>query len=232
VINLIDEALRNLLSKKTYSKDKVRVDLDPPTKDWASRRTGPVLNLFLNDVREDTTQRSASLVDVRDETGMVIGRRPLERTFMFTYALSAWTSRPEDDHELLGAAMMALLRYTNLPAELCTGPLADLARSGRPAALKVGGLLYSDRLATDLWTSIGGEYRPILAVSVSTTMPVGTTQEVGPPQTVPPKFFFTDTVSQSTELIRGPDPLERELEPGEVRRLRKRQRLEREEVDS
>jgi hypothetical protein len=232
MINLIDDALRNLLANHTYAKEKVRVDLDPPTKDWAARRTGPVLNLFLNDVREDTTRRAANLVDVRDDSGMVIGRRQVDRTFMFTYALSAWTSRPEDDHELLGAAMQALLRQDFLTADLCTGDLAELAKTGRPALLKVGGLLYSDRLVTDLWTSIGGEYRPILAVTVATIMPAGTTAQAGPPQTVPPKFFFTDTFTETTELIRGPDPLERELEPGEVRRIRKRQRLEREEVES
>ena len=232
MINLIDDALRNLLANHTYAKEKVRVDLDPPTKDWAARRTGPVLNLFLNDVREDTTRRAANLVDVRDDSGMVIGRRHVDRTFMFTYALSAWTSRPEDDHELLGAAMQALLRQDYLTADMCTGDLAELAKKGRPALLKVGGLLYSDRLVTDLWTSIGGEYRPILAVTVATIMPAGTTTQAGPPQTVPPKFFFTDTFTETTELIRGPDPLERELKPGEVRRIRKRQRLEREEVES
>jgi len=232
MINLIDEALRNLLSNHTYAKEKVRVDLDPPTKDWAARRTGPVLNLFLNDVREDTTKRAANLVEVRDETGLVVGRRYVDRTFLFTYALSAWTSRPEDDHELLGAAMTALLRQDFLTADLCTGDLAELARKGRPANLRVGGLLYSDRLVTDLWTSIGGEYRPILAVTVATVMPAGTTATAGPPQTVPPKFFFTDTASQATELIRGPDPLERPPEPGEVRRIRRRQPLQREELPS
>jgi hypothetical protein len=230
MINLIDDALRNLLSNHTYANEKVRVDLDPPTKDWAARRTGPVLNLFLNDVREDTTKRASNLVEVRNETGVVVGRRYVDRTFMFTYALSAWTSRPEDDHELLGAAMSALLRQDFLTADLCTGELAELAARGRPANLRVGGLLYSDRLVTDLWTAIGGEYRPILAVTVATIMPAGATIAAGPPQTVPPKFFFTDTVSQTTELIRGPDPLERQPEPGEVRRIRKRQPLEREEV--
>jgi len=67
MINLIDEALRGLLANQTYPKGKVRVDLDPPTKDWSPRRTGPLPNLFLNDVREDTTKRAANMVDVKAE---------------------------------------------------------------------------------------------------------------------------------------------------------------------
>lgn len=202
----VDRALVVLLSTHTYSEERVRVDLDPPTKDWAARRSGPVLNLFLNDIREDTEKRSADIVEVKDERGIVVSRRPAERTFMFSYALSAWTSRPEDDHALLGAALTNLLQREYLPEDLCEGTLAELARAGRPAMVRVGGVLYSERLVTELWSAVGGEFRPVIAITVSTLMPAGLSVPAGPPQTSPPLFKLSDLETGATSAIRGSRP--------------------------
>ena len=203
----VDRALMALLSTQTYTEERVKVDLDPPTKDWAARRTGPVLNLFLNDIREDTDRRSADIVEVRDEQGRIIARRPSERTFMFSYAVSAWTSRPEDDHALLGAALNNLLQREYLPEELCEGTLAELARAGRPAMIRVGGVLYSERLVTELWSSIGGEFRPIIALTVSTLIPAGLPTPAGPPQTAPPQITIGNTFNGATSVVRGASPV-------------------------
>ncbi len=225
VITEVDRALVSLLATYTYSTERVQVDLDPPNKDWSARRSGPVLNLFLNDVREDSTKRSANMIETRNEEGLVVSRRPQERTFMFTYALSAWTSRPEDDHALLSAALLALLRQDYLPEDLCTGALADLARSGRPALLRVGGLLFSERLATELWTSIGGEYRPTIAITVLTVIPAGLPTPAGPRQTEPPKFVFQDMPRDALDVVQGPDPTEPPGPDGNPQRVRQRYRL-------
>ncbi len=202
----IDNALATLLSTQTYADERIRVDLDPPTKDWAARRSGPVLNLFLNDIREDTQRRTADIVEVKDDKGIIVARRPAERTFMFSYALSAWTSRPEDDHALLGAALLNLMRREYLPEDLCEGTLAELARSGRPALVRVGGVLYSERLMTELWTAVGGEYRPVIAITVSTLVPAGLAVPSGPPQTAPPLFKLGDLETGATSAIRGSIP--------------------------
>lgn len=199
----IDRALVKLLSTQTYAEERVRVDLDPPTKDWAARRTGPVLNLFLNDIREDTERRSADIVEVRDDKGIIVARRPAERTFLFSYALSAWTSRPEDDHALLSAALGALLRREYLPEEICDGVLAELASLGRPAMVRVGGVLYSERLVTELWSAIGGEFRPIIALTVSSLIPAGLPVPAGPPQTEPPQFTVGSTTTGASSTFSG-----------------------------
>ncbi len=202
----VDKALITLLSTQTYTQERVKVELDPPTKDWAARRTGPVLNLFLNDIREDTDRRSADIVEIKDEQGRIVARRPAERTFMFSYAVSAWTSRPEDDHALLSAALMNLLQREYLPEELCEGVLAELARGGRPAMIRVGGVLYSERLVTELWSSIGGEFRPIIALTVSTLIPAGMPTPAGPPQTAPPQFTIGNTLNGASSVVRGAAP--------------------------
>ena len=199
----IDKALVTLLSSQTYANERVKVDLDPPTKDWAARRTGPVLNLFLNDIREDTERRTADIIDVKDDKGIIVARRPAERTFMFSYAVSAWTSRTEDDHALLGAALTNLLQREYLPEDMCEGTLAELARLGRPAMIRVGGVLYSERLVTELWSAIGGEFRPIIALTVSTVMPAGMPTPAGPPQSAPPQFTFGNTRDGGTSVVSG-----------------------------
>lgn len=207
MLSEVDKALTTLLSTQTYADERVKVDLDPPTKDWAARRSGPVLNLFLNDIREDTAQRSADIVEIKDDEGRIVARRPAERTFMFSYAVSAWTSRPEDDHALLGAALNNLLQREYLPEELCEGVLAELARAGRPAMIRVGGVLYSERLVTELWSSIGGEFRPIIALTVSTLIPAGMPMPAGPPQTAPPQITIGNTLNGATSVVRGPAPV-------------------------
>ena len=76
VITEVDKALVSLLATYTYSTERVQVDLDPPNRDWSARRSGPVLNLFLNDVREDSTKRSANMIETRNDEGLVVSRRP------------------------------------------------------------------------------------------------------------------------------------------------------------
>lgn len=207
MLSEVDKALITLLSTQTYADERVKVDLDPPTKDWAARRSGPVLNLFLNDIREDTDKRSADIVEIKDEQGRIVARRPAERTFMFSYAVSAWTSRPEDDHALLGAVLNNLLQREYLPEDMCEGVLAELASRGRPAMIRVGGVLYSERLVTELWSAIGGEFRPIIALTVSTLIPAGLPTPAGPPQTAPPQITIGNTFNGATSVVRGAAPV-------------------------
>lgn len=206
MISDIDAALRKLIGSQTFNGETLKVDLDPPTKDWAARRSGPVLNLFLTDIREDTTRRTANYLEVYNDDGVQIGRRPAERTFMFSYSLSAWTSRPEDDHELLSAALVALLQYDYIPEEFVGGLLALATDRKNPAILRVGGILFSDRLVTELWSAIGGEFRPVIVVTVSVDIPAGMTDGSGPPQTEPPRFTFTNTRTGQTSTVLGPPP--------------------------
>ena len=126
---------------------------------------------------------------------------------------------------LLSAALLALLRQDFLPEDLCTGVLAQLARAGRPALLRVGGLLFSERLATELWTAVGGEYRPTIAITVLTVIPSGLPTPAGPRQTQPPSFVFQDMPRDAVDLIRGADPTEPPGPDGNPQRVRQRYRL-------
>jgi hypothetical protein len=201
----IDAALKALLLS-AMGKGSFDVSFDPPTKDWASRRSGPVVNLFLADIRENLEKRSIDVVDVRNDAGVVVSRRPRHRTYLLTYALTAWAATSDDDHVLLGNALKTLLMHDVLP------PTPDrLFDEGdpdglRPMPMRVGLPSFSDKLATEVWTAVGADYRPTLWVLIEVNVGAGLGTPAGPPQTEPPVFAFKDDRTGIHERVLGGDP--------------------------
>ena len=103
----VDRAVAALLESERLGGQAAKVAFDAPKKEWAAARTAPTLNLFLADIREDLTRRTTTLIEEVGENGIVESRRQPFRFYNLTYALTAWASRPEDDHQLLGLALRA-----------------------------------------------------------------------------------------------------------------------------
>ena len=203
----VDETLRSLLATQTLPGEQVRVDLDAPNRDWSGRRSVPTLNLFLADIRENLDMRRSDPREITDAQGNVTARQARPRYYALTYVLTAWAGTPEDEHRLLGAALVALLRHDFLPAESCRGALADLSREGFAVRVRVGGTLFTERMATELWSALGSDYRPSLSVTIHTPIPTGVPIPAGPPQTQPPAFAVEGTrTSSAREVVRGPMP--------------------------
>ena len=53
VISDVDDALKKLISRDAVDHGDVEVVFDAPTKDWAARRSGPTIDVYLYDIRED-----------------------------------------------------------------------------------------------------------------------------------------------------------------------------------
>jgi len=121
-----------------------------------------------------------------DET-RIVGRHLPPRHFKLSYLVTAWTQRPEDEHRLLSALLAAFIRYDAMPADLLSGPLAEL---GLPVPLTVGLPPPEDRGFADVWSALGGELKPSIDVVVSAPINTGQHFEVGPPVTTPPIFNF------------------------------------------
>lgn len=203
----VDESLRALLAADTFPGQSVRVDLDAPNKEWSGRRTAPGLNLFLADIRENLELRRVDPIEVRNNDGQVTSRQPHPRYYALTYVLTAWAATVEDEHRLLGSALVALLRSDFLPDHFSTGQLAEQIQAGYPVRLRVGGTLFTERMATELWSSLGSDYRPSISVTVIVPFPAGTPMPAGPPQTQPPVVRISDTEQPArTESIRGRSP--------------------------
>jgi len=167
VINEVDEALSSLLRQEALLNSDVEVVLDAPTRDWASRRTAPTVNMYLYDLREDSSRRMNGRIRIPDADGKVTGYRKPPRTFRLAYLVTAWTQRPEDEHRLLTALLGCFIRHEVIPPEMLPGALR---RQGYPIGLQVAQPPPDNRKVPDVWSSLGGDLKPSL--DVVATMPV------------------------------------------------------------
>ncbi|HWE56862.1 MAG TPA: DUF4255 domain-containing protein [Acidimicrobiales bacterium] len=167
MINEVDETLRNVFRTEVVNDTDVDVVFDAPTREWASRRNKPTLDLYLYDIREDLRRRESGMLEKRDEEGKVISRQQLPRFFKLAYLVTAWTQRPEDEHRLLSACLAAIMRYTNIPTEFMT-PL--LLESEMPLMVQIAFPPPENRQVSDVWSSLGGDLKP--SIDLVITMPI------------------------------------------------------------
>jgi len=178
VIYETDESLRRLVLRDALSGSGVDLNFEAPTKDWASRRSVPTVNLYLYDVREDVDRREVQPEEIRDEHGRVTARRPPPRRYRLSYLVSAWTQRPEDEHRLLAALLACFLQSEVLDTDVLAEPLA--AQPHR-VELKVAHPAAKDRALADVWTALGGELKPALDLVVNLPFDAQRVQDAGPP---------------------------------------------------
>jgi hypothetical protein len=187
MIEEVDESLRSLLRRDVLGGTKIEVALDAPNRDWAAKRSGPALNLYLYDITEDLTRRRVQFEEVRDEQGRVIDRRQPPRRFKLSYLVTAWTQRPEDEHRLLSAVLSCFVSSDVLPRDVLQGGLADQPEDLRAT---VALPLPQDRSIADVWSAMGGELKPALHLVVTAPfVPMrGKVLEIGPPVLEPPRI--------------------------------------------
>jgi len=179
MISDVDGALEALLRREALNGSRVELLFDAPTKDWVARRNAPAIDLYLYDIREDLPRREVVREDVRDPTsGVVSGRRWPVRRFRLSYLLTAWTQRPEDEHRLLTACLMAFARNEYIPVDLMTGALAD---ARYPVYLFVGQPPPQDRSIADVWSALGGDLKPSLDITAIAPLDPSVTESVANP---------------------------------------------------
>jgi hypothetical protein len=177
VLSQIDEALRTLVRTEALDGAEVDVVLDAPTKEWAARRNAPTVDLYLYDIREDLRRRERGWAEERDDDGHLATRRPSPRFFKMSYLVTAWTQRPEDEHQLLAAVLRCFLRYDAMPDRLVAGALAE---TGLEVPITIGQPPPEDRGFADVWSALGGELKPSLDVVVIAPMHTGIVYPAAP----------------------------------------------------
>ena len=175
----IDEALFGLLRSGAVPDKGVEVAFEAPTRTWAARRTGPAVNAYLYDIREEINRRGAGLRDMRDEQGIVLGRRRPLRFFRLSYLVTSWTKRAEDEHRLLAGVLGCLMANQVLPMR----GNGALARLGQPIPLSVAMPPAETRSLADIWSALGGDLKPSLDVVVVAPYPLLSDEPVAPPVT-------------------------------------------------
>ncbi|MFE6072404.1 DUF4255 domain-containing protein [Streptomyces sp. NPDC056525] len=176
MLHEIDEALRRLLTPAVEGD----VAFDAPTRDWAARRNAPTLNAYLYDIREDVARRERGAYAEWDAQGIVTRKRQPPRWFRLSYLVTAWTSRPEDEHRLLSGAMALLLPHEVLPDETVPESVRSITTQ-LPISVAVPPT--ESRSLADIWSALGGELKPSLDVVITTPFPVTPVYEVAPPVT-------------------------------------------------
>ena len=182
VIHEVDIALRSLIEREATDGTEVEVVFDAPTKDWASRRNVPTIDVYLYDIREDLRRRERGLINEYDERDRITTRHLPPRHFKLSYLVTAWTQRPEDEHRLLSALLSCFLRHDAIPHGPGDRPAG---RAGLPVPVTVALPPPEDRSFADVWSALGGELKPSLDMVVSAPTDTGQQYEAGPPVVKP-----------------------------------------------
>ena len=220
MIHDVDQLLEKLVRRDALNGSAVDLVFDAPTKDWVARRSGPAVDLYLYDIREDLQRRVPTWEDVRAPGGEVTGRRQPPRRFRLAYLVTAWTQRPEDEHRLLSSLLLCFLRNPMLkPGELG----GSLDETDLPVYIDVGQPETQERSLADIWSALGGELKPSLDVVVTAPIVVSTDSSFGPPVLAGPTIGLAASggPSESSGGGRGrkrpataePEPLPEETVP-------------------
>jgi hypothetical protein len=189
VIHEVDESLRRLVLRDAVNGSGVELSFEAPTKEWASRRNAPTINVYLYDIREDLARREVEYEEIRDADGRVTERRPPPRRYTLSYLVTVWTQRPEDEHRVLSSLLACFLKHERLPEEILSEGLA-----GQPYAIRTAVALPppQDRALADVWSALGGELKPSLDLVVTAPLDPGRVLAAGPPVLVPAEVTVHD----------------------------------------
>lgn len=180
MIHEVDEVLKRLLGGGALTGSGIDISFEVPNRDWSARRTGPAINAYLYDIREELSRRQRGQLSVRDTRDVVVRRRQPPRWFRLSYLVSAWTKVPQDEHRLLAAVLASLLPHELLPATELPPSLRAL---GLAVPLTVASGPTEARSFAEIWSAIGGELKPSLDLVVTVPFPAFPEYDAGPPVT-------------------------------------------------
>ena len=190
MIQDVDKLLEEMVRRDALNGSAVELVFEAPTKDWVARRSGPAVDLYLYDIREDLERRVPAWEDVRDGEGVTQDRRLPPRRYRLAYLVTAWTQRPEDEHRLLSALLSCFIRNAMLKPEELDGALAE---ADLPLYIDVAQPPSQDRSLADVWSALGGELKPSLDVIVTAPMVVTRSAPYGPPVLLGPTLGLAST---------------------------------------
>jgi hypothetical protein len=211
MIHDVDETLRAIVRRDVINGSDIEVLFDAPTKDWASRRNTPTIDIYLYDIREDLKRRQAGEVFSRNEMGRKTGSTTMPRFFKLSYLITAWTQRPEDEHRLLSAMLACFLRNDRIPGDWVAGSLGE---QGWPLDVTIALPPPEDRALSDVWSALGGELKPSLDLVCIIPLDTGRLQPVAVLVDKPPAFEFRGPENQE-DTVHGnirPEPTAEEAE--------------------
>jgi len=173
VIAEADQALALVLKNRVIGNAAITVAFDQPSRTWIQSLTGPAVNLFLFDIKQNLLRRDVMYEKVLGAEGDVVARRPPPPRFDLHYTVSAWAPAVLVEHKILAAVLRCFCSMATLPREFL------------PAAL--AGLPYELLIATEsgakrgMFLNLGGELKAGFELTVTVPMPALPDLPAAPP---------------------------------------------------
>jgi hypothetical protein len=153
--------------------DRVDVAYDAPDSTWSAGVTRPTVNIFAWDIRRNSTESSAGFDVV--QRGNDRFHKAAPPRIDFRYLITTWTQEVRDEHELLGAILVACLRLPVIPVQYLEGRLADVDPTPRLQVAR-----FDDTQSSEFWSSMGGQLKAALDIVVSATVDTELLRPAGP----------------------------------------------------
>lgn len=174
MIHDLDSTLRALLVQELpnlfgdSASTRVTVSFETPDDQFPPNNVPlPAVDLFLYDVRENLELRSNDWTLQRNSNGAARRQPPPVRVDC-SYLVTAWAgggapSPAFDEHALLSALMVVLLRYRTLPEDVLQGQLRSQRLPPPTTALQAGQL----QSVGEFWQALGGKPKAALNYTVT-----------------------------------------------------------------
>jgi hypothetical protein len=149
---------------------QVDISFEPPDNEFPPQSVKvPAIDLFLYDVRENQELRSNEWTLERRSNGTG-ERRPAPIRADFSYLVTAWPNKTSpnptrDEHQILGAVMIALLQQSTIPGDLLAEGLDE---DELPTSALQPGRLQS---LAEFWQALGGKPKTALNYTVTVALP-------------------------------------------------------------
>jgi hypothetical protein len=167
MIAYLDESIKQLLVTDMPVKNgEIDIKFDQPNREWSNKLTKPTVNLFLYDLRENTTLRRSQFDQVggngsaRDSVAKM--KKAPHRLDCY-YMLTTWAAEPEDEHRLMTRVLMSMFRNPTLPDHVLQGTVQN---PQYPIQTHVA---RHDKLTNpaEVWSALDNEMRPSVCYSAT-----------------------------------------------------------------
>ncbi len=173
MIHLVDDALAGFLRGEVPLRDEIDISFATPDRSWGSGITRPTVNLFLWEVVGDPSRTTLGIEErVVDDR---VERRSSPPYVDLRYVVTCWATEHRDEHQLLGAVLRAVVASSSLSQRY----LAEELRTKEPVGLVLGSM--ANRKPGEYWSSLDGQLKPSLELTVAIQVDTGAWQQAGPP---------------------------------------------------
>ena len=190
LIQFIDEAVEAHLRREVpLPESSVDISFAAPDRAWGAAVTRPTVNIFLWDIRRNTTRTTAGMAQ-QGADGQV-ERRPTNPVIDLRYVVTAWAAEHRDEHQLLGSVLTCILAHSSVAPDILPPQLPTTS------SLSLGLASEEARVTGEFWSSLDGRLKPGLQVVVSIPLDIFGWVAAGPP---------TASVGVAAQRMRQPPP--------------------------